>query len=34
MTHSSSLAIRKYSLEPRARKYVKGCEFLSFARKY
>ena len=24
----------RYSIEPRTRKYVKGCGFLSFARKY
>ena len=34
MTHSLSLALRRYSLEPRTKKYVKGCGFLSFARKY
>ena len=26
--------MRRYSLEPRTRKYVKGYRFLSFARKY
>ena len=26
--------MRRYSLEPRKRKYFKGYEFLSFARKY
>ena len=26
--------MRRYSIEPRTRKYVKRCEFLSFARKY
>ena len=34
MARSSSLAIRRYSAEPRTRKYVKECGFLSFARKY
>ena len=34
MTHSSSLAMRRYSTEPRIRKYVKGHGFLSFAKKY
>ena len=34
MTCSLSLAMRRYSIEPRTRKYVKGYEFLSFARKY
>ena len=34
MTVSSSLAMRRYSKEPRTRKYVKGYGFLSFARKY
>ena len=33
MTGSSSLAMRRYSIEPRTRKYVKGYGFLSFARK-
>ena len=32
MTHSSSLATRCDSVEPRTRKYVKGYIFLSFAR--
>ena len=32
MTRSSSLATRRYSIEPRARKYVKGYGLLSFAR--
>ena len=32
ITDSSSLATRQYSIEPRTRKYVKGCRFLSFAR--
>ena len=30
MTHSSSLATRPYSIEPRTRKYVKEYGFLSF----
>ena len=34
MTHSSSLAMRRYSREPRTGKYFKGYGFLSFARKY
>ena len=34
MTHFSSLAMRRYSSEPRARKYVKGYGFSWFARKY
>ena len=34
MTRSSSLAMRRYYIEPRTRKFVKGYEFLSFARKY
>ena len=34
MTRSSSLAMRRYSIELRARKFVKGYGFLSFARKY
>ena len=34
MTVSSSLAMRRYSKEPRTTKYVKGYGFLSFARKY
>ena len=34
MTHSSSLAMRQYSIEPRARKYVKGFGFSSSARQY
>ena len=34
MTHSSSLAIRPYSIEVRTRKYVKRYGFLSFVRKY
>ena len=34
MTHSSSLAMRRYSIELRTRKYVKRFGFLSFARKY
>ena len=34
MTRFSSLAIKRYSVEPRTRKYVKGYRFLLFARKY
>ena len=34
MTRSSSLAMRRYSIEARIRKYVKGYGFLSFARKF
>ena len=34
MTCSSSLAKRRYSIEPRTRKYVTGLGFLSFSRKY
>ena len=34
MTRSSSLAKRRYSIESRTRKDVKGYGFLSFARKY
>ena len=35
MTHSSSLAMWQYSIEPRARrKYVKGFGFSSSARQY
>ena len=34
MIHSSSLAMRRYSIGPRTRKYVKGYRFLSFGRKY
>ena len=34
MIRSSSLAMGRYSVEPRKRKYVKGYGFLSFARKY
>ena len=34
MKRSSSLAMWQYSIEPTPRKYVKGYEFLSFARKY
>ena len=34
MTRSSSLGMRRYSIEPKTRKYVKGYGFLSFARKY
>ena len=32
MTRSSSLAMRRYFIEPRTRKYVKRYGFLSFAR--
>ena len=34
MAHSSTLAMRRQSIEPRTRKYVKGYGFLSFAKKY
>ena len=34
MTHSSSSAMQRYSIEQRTRKYVQGYRFLSFARKY
>ena len=34
MTSSSSLAMQRYSVEPRARKYVKEYGSLSFAGKY
>ena len=34
MKCSLRLAMRQYSIEPRTRKYVTGCGFLSFARKY
>ena len=34
MTRSSSLAMERYSIEPRTRRYVKGYGFLSVARKY
>ena len=34
MPRSLSLAMRRYSIEPRTRKYVKGYGFLSFARKF
>ena len=34
MTRPSSLTMRRYSKEPRTRKYVKGYGFLSFERKY
>ena len=34
MTLSSSLAMRRHSIEPRTRKYVKGYGFVSLARKY
>ena len=34
MTRSLILAMWRYSIEPRTRKYVKGYGFLSFARKY
>ena len=33
MKRSSSLAMPQYSTEPRTRQYVKGDEFLWFARK-
>ena len=32
ITRCSSLATRRYSIEPRTRKYVKGNRFLTFAR--
>ena len=32
MTRSLSLAIQRYSVQPRDQIFVKGCEFLSFAR--
>ena len=34
MTHSLSVAMWRYSIEPRTRKQIKGYGFLSFARKY
>ena len=34
MTRSSSLAMRRLSIEIKSRKYVKGYGFLSFARTY
>ena len=34
MTRSLSMAVLRYSIEPRTRKYVKGYGLLSFARKY
>ena len=34
MAHSSTLAMRRQSIEPWTRKYVKGYGFLSFAKKY
>ena len=34
MTRSSTLAMRRYSTEPRTRKHVKVYGFLSYARKY
>ena len=34
MARSSSLAMRRYSVEPRKIKYVKGYGFLSFVTKY
>ena len=34
MTPFSSLAMRRYSIEPRTRKYVKEYGVLSFASKY
>ena len=32
MSHSSSLAMQRYSVQPRDRIFVKGYGFLSFAR--
>ena len=32
MMDSLSLATRRYSIEPRTRKYVKGYDFLSFGK--
>ena len=34
MTWSSSIAMRRYSIEPKTTKYVKGYGFLFFVRKY
>ena len=34
MTQPSSLAMQRYSIEPRERAYIKGHGFLSFTRKY
>ena len=34
MTHSLSIAMWRYSIEPKTRKQIKGYGFLSFARKY
>ena len=34
MACSSSLVMRRYSIEPRTKKYIKGYGFLSFARKH
>ena len=34
MTRFSSLVMRRYSIEPRTKKYDKGYGFLSFTRKY
>ena len=34
MTHSLSVAMWRYSIEPKTRKQIKGYGFLSFARKY
>ena len=34
MTHSLSVAMWRYSIEPKTRNQIKGYGFLSFARKY
>ena len=34
MAHSLSVAMWRYSIEPRTRKQIRGYGFLSFARKY
>ena len=34
MTHSLSIAMWRYSIEPKTRKQIKGYGFLSFARKF
>ena len=34
MTHSLSVAMWRYSIEPKTRKQIKGYGFLSFARKF
>ena len=34
MTSSLSLAMQEYSIKQRTRKFVRGYEFISFARKY